>query len=355
MAKISEIEQVHISYLKEYENNAKIHTGEQIEALKRSIKEFGFLAPVLIDGEYNVIAGHGRIAAAKELGRKKVPCVKIDGLDEAHRRAYILADNRLSELGKWNMDLVAGELQGLQCNGLELDLTGFSTDNLKMPKIENNDGRYGDERERTLTTYNLHLIEDADTTKDFWQMPKLRRSDYIPDKLIGFNYAKTSKEKNAGIHFYIDDYQFERVWSYPEKYTDVLGEYSCILTPDFSLYSEMPMPMKIWNIYRSRMIGSYYQNKGFEVIPTISWAEPETFSFCFEGIEKGGIVSVSSIGVKEDKEAGKIWETGMKEMIRKIEPSAILLYGGMVDFNFGNSQVIEFQNDVVERWKQRYN
>ena len=115
----------------------------------------------------------------------------------------------------------------------------------------------------------------------------------------------------------------------------------------------MPMPMKIWNIYRSRQIGAYYQSQGIKVIPTISWAEPETFDFCFQGIPKGSIVSVSTIGVKRDEEAFKIWEDGMKAMIKAIEPSTILVYGGKLDFDYGNTKVIYFDNKVTKNWGER--
>ena len=186
-------------------------------------------------------------------------------------------------------------------------------------------------------------------------MPVIHNDNYIPNDLIGFNYAKTSKEKNVGIHFYIDDYQFERVWNSPEQYIDILKEYDCVLSPDFSLYMDMPMPMKIWNIYRSRQIGQYWQSQGIKVIPTISWAEKETFEFAFKGIEKGSIVSVSTIGVKRSKDALKIWQDGMDAMIEEIEPSTILVYGGKLDYDYGNIEVIYFNNKVTERMKNNEN
>lgn len=217
---------------------------------------------------------------------------------------------------------------------------------------EYDDGYYGDERERTNDAYNLPLIDYANLTNDFWQMPIIENNGYIPTDLIGFNYAKTSKNKSCGIHFYVDDYQFERVWNYPEKYIDVLLDYECILSPDFSLYMDMPMPMKIWNVYRSRFIGAYYQSKGITVIPTISWAEKETFEFCFRGIPKGSIVSISTIGVKRDKDALKIWTDGVTEMIKQIQPSTILVYGGMLEYNYGDIEVIYYENKVTENWKK---
>ena len=109
------------------------------------------------------------------------------------------------------------------------------------------------------------------------------------------------------------------------------------------------MPMKIWNIYRSRQIGQYYQSMGIKVIPTLSWAEPATFEFAFKGIPKGSIVSVSTIGVKRDENALKIWRDGMDAMIKEIEPSTILVYGGKLDYDYGNIQVLYFENKVTER------
>ncbi len=100
MAKIAKVQEVTTTKLVPYEKNAKIHGQGQIEKLKASIQEFGFLTPCLIDKDFNIIAGHGRVMAAKELGIEKVPCVFIEGLTEAQRKAYILADNKLGELGE---------------------------------------------------------------------------------------------------------------------------------------------------------------------------------------------------------------------------------------------------------------
>ena len=208
------------------------------------------------------------------------------------------------------------------------------------------------ERHKTNDAYNLDLIDFENSTNDFWQMPIIQNDNFIPDDIIGFNYAKSNKEHNVGIHFYLDDYQFERLWNNPSEYVDILKQYKCIFSPDFSLYLDMPMPMKIWNIYRSRQIGQFYQNQGIKVIPTISWAEEETFEFAFKGIPKGSIVSISTIGVKRNKEALKIWQDGMNAMIEEIEPSTILVYGGKLDYNYGDIQVKYYENKVTEKFKK---
>ena len=340
------IEKLKISSLIPYENNAKLHPQQQIDQIVASIKEFGFNDAIAIDENNVIIEGHGRWMALKQMGVDEVECIRLSHLTDEQKKAYILIHNKLTMNTGFDIPTLEMELQDIEA----VDMTEFGFD---MGFIFEEDGYYGDERERTNDAYNLGLAEQSDLTNDFWQMPIIKNDNFIPSDLTGFNYAKTNKEKNTGIHFYIDDYQFERVWNNPEKYVDVLMDYECILSPDFSLYMDMPMPMKIWNIYRSRQIGAFYQSQGIKVIPTISWAEPETFEFCFQGIPKGSIVSVSTIGVKQNKEALQIWEDGMREMIRRIEPSTILVYGGKLDFDYGNIKVIYFDNKVTKRWSEK--
>ena len=209
------------------------------------------------------------------------------------------------------------------------------------------------QRYRTNDLYNLDLIDDERLSKNYWQMPIIENNNFIPKDLIGFNFARISKDKCVGLHFYLDDYQFERLWNRPKEYIDILKQYECILSPDFSLYLDMPMPMKIWNIYRSRQLGQYYQQQGIKVIPTISWAEKETFKFCFEGIPKGSIVSISTVGIKKNKEALQIWKDGVDELIKKIKPSTILIYGGKIDYDYGEINVVYYKNKVIQDLKSR--
>ena len=352
------IDYIEIGKIKPYKKNARKHPKASIDAIKESINDFGMCDPIAVWGEDNIIIeGHGRLKALKELGYKEIPVIHLDHLTDEQRRAYTLAHNATASFSEWDFDLLPDELSSI----FDIDMSkwGFSfeeqdTEQEPVTEYEDeeiDDSYYGDERERTNKAYNLDLVDYDRLEKDFWQMPVIKNNGYIPEDLIGFNYAKTSEDKNVGIHFYVDDYQFERTWNAPEKYVEVLMEYDCILSPDFSLYMDMPMPMKIWNIYRSRFIGAYYQSKGLRVIPTISWAEKETFAFCFKGIPKGSIVSISTIGVKKDEEALQIWKDGVAEMIKQIEPSAILIYGGELEYDYGNIKTIYFNNKVTERWK----
>jgi ParB-like chromosome segregation protein Spo0J len=117
-----------------YDGNARTHSDKQIAQIAASIRTFGFLNPVLIGADSIVIAGHGRVAAAKRLGLGKVPTIELAHLNEAERRAYVIADNRLAELAGWDHDILAIELQALSELDLDFDLeiTGFETAELDL-------------------------------------------------------------------------------------------------------------------------------------------------------------------------------------------------------------------------------
>lgn len=119
-----------------YVNNARTHDESQITQIASSIQEFGFTNPVLIDKENTIIAGHGRLEAAKKLGMKEVPTICLDYLTEAQKKAYILADNRLAENAGWDMDLVSVDLNELLDMDFDIDLTGFDKTDILTADFE---------------------------------------------------------------------------------------------------------------------------------------------------------------------------------------------------------------------------
>ena len=121
----TEMQLVAVSKLIPYVNNARTHSAEQIMKLRSSLREFGFINPVIIDREFNVIAGHGRILAAKEEGILEVPCVFVDYLTEAQKKAYILADNRMAMDAGWDEELLRIEIEALRGEDFDIGLTGF--------------------------------------------------------------------------------------------------------------------------------------------------------------------------------------------------------------------------------------
>ena len=122
--------QVDINAIKPYENNARLHSSIQINQIMQSIKEFGFTNPLIIDTEYNLIAGHGRLEALKQLGIDEVDCIRLDHLTDEERKAYTLAHNKLTMNTDFDIDILRTELENLKELDFDLDLTGFNVDEL---------------------------------------------------------------------------------------------------------------------------------------------------------------------------------------------------------------------------------
>lgn len=145
--------------------------------------------------------------------------------------------------------------------------------------------------------------------------------------LQGFNYAlKEKNPENIGVHFFLHDYQFERVWNYPDRYTEVLSRFAFVLSPDFSPYSDMPKALKIYNVYRNRWCARYWQEYGITVIPTITWADDDSLSYCLNGVPKHSTIAISTMG--EGRWAK--WQSlrrNWNRIIQTLEPDTVLLYG----------------------------
>lgn len=191
-------------------------------------------------------------------------------------------------------------------------------------------------------TNNLNIV-DLDLLCGDFHIPQIKKDNIVlPSQFIGFNYLKsfTAPCLKYGIHFYLDDYQFERVWTRPTRYIKLLRKYACVLSPDFSLYTDMPLAMQIWNTYRSRLLGQYWQDNGINVIPTVSWSDERSYSFCFDGLPRRSVISVSTRGCVRQEEPRKLWQAGMAEAVRRLEPTKILIYGSKIEFDHGGSEVV---------------
>ena len=343
------IEYISIGKLTPNKKNARAHHADDIQCIKNSIEQFGMCGPIGVWGDDNIIVGgQGRLQALKELGYTEVPTIRLDFLSDEERRAYGIAHNKTAENSSWDFENLNAEMSDLS---VDFDFSNFgfiSSDDGDDDYKEITDEK-PNERIRTVNSYNLQLY-DEERAVGKYQMPLIDKSQIIPNELIGFNYMKSTQDHNVGIHCFIDDYQFERLWNSPQLYIDDILKFDCILTPDFSLYMDMPLAMKIWNVYRSRLLGQFWQDCGMEVIPTVQWAEPATYEFCFDGIPQNSVVAVSTIGVKKG-ESLAIWNDGMHEMIKRLKPQTILVYGGKLDFDYGSIDVRYFDNQVTERMK----
>ena len=157
------------------------------------------------------------------------------------------------------------------------------------------------------------------------------------DNWISFNYAKGCEEPEIhGVHFFIDDYQFVRIWKDPDRYINMLGKFQAVCTPDFSTYTDFPRAIQIYNHYRKHWLGAYWQMHGIRVIPTISWADRDSYEWCFDGEPEGYTVAVSSVGTQNNPETKQLFLDGYREMMARLQPSEIIMYGNVPDACQGN-------------------
>jgi len=175
-----------------------------------------------------------------------------------------------------------------------------------------------------------------------FDMPVIARQkiDTNSLELIRFSDVKADDENglHKTVHFFEWDFAFDEVWNNPEKYVNKLSNYKQILTPDFSMYADMPVPLQIYNNFRGKYLGAFFQGKGLTVIPTVNWSTSESYGFCFDGIEQGGVVAISTLGCSDNKTGFLL---GFKEMIRRIEPKLVINYAKAFDEMYKYVKIIE--------------
>ena len=326
-----------------YEKNARDNSAS-IPAIAESIKQFGFRGQIKLRSHDNpvIVAGHHRVAACKSLGWTEIPDENIcwcDDLSDEEVKALRLADNRTGEGGKWNKSLLREEVRAIK----SIDMGKLNFDFKSKTKA------YGAERLRTDDYYNLSIINRLHTSGKY-DMPILEAVDFVPTNLLPFNYAKTATDTNKTLHFFIDDYQFERLWNHPAKYLDLIKQFEAAIAPDFSLYFDMPRPMQMWCEYRSRALANYWQRNGVVVIPRLQWTDdPKSLEWCFDGLPKFGTYAVSTIACKRNQDMTNLWYEGIEIAIKKLRPKRLIVYGGTLPEKsvFGDIEVLEFKTNTA--------
>lgn len=171
-----------------------------------------------------------------------------------------------------------------------------------------------------------------------------------PNRLIAFSKAIKSEDYNQWVHFYEDDYQFERVWNKPKVYLPILGKFKGVITPDFSLYRDMPLVMQQWNTYRGKALGHWWQKNGLKVLPNVRFGDERTYSFCCNGIAKGSTVCIGSHGCIRIRDERQCFKKGLDFVVNEIKPSCIVIYGSAPDDVFVDLKekgiiILQFDSD----------
>lgn len=181
--------------------------------------------------------------------------------------------------------------------------------------------------------FHSFLFESA-TYAGEHEIPCVKPADAIPNRLISFSQSISCKDYDQWVHFYEDDFRFERIWNNPRKYLHILKKYKGVILPDFSLYRDMPLGMQIWNIIRSRAIGSWLSKNGVPVIPNVRYGDERTFRICCNGIPQGSIIAIGTKGNIKDRINRKILTDGLPVVVGIIRPRAIIVCGPAPDSIF---------------------
>ncbi len=210
-------------------------------------------------------------------------------------------------------------------------------------------------RRNCRDVFKSFLVKFAEYAGLF-EFPVIKTTQRVPNKLIPFSKALSSTDYDQWVHFYEDDYLFERLWNNPQKYLEKLSRFNGVILPDFSLYRDMPFVMQLWNIYRSRAIGCWLQNNGVTVIPNIRYGDKRTFRICCDGIGSGGVIAVGTHGTIKNKEDKRIFTEGLASVIKRLSPSVIIVYGSAPDDIFSVYRdsgilIINFESDYCMRMK----
>ena len=186
--------------------------------------------------------------------------------------------------------------------------------------------------------FKAFLVENANYDGNE-EIPCLTTSKHLPEKVIPFSKAISSKDYDCWIHFYEHDCDFERLWNKPHTYLPIIKKFKGIISPDYSLYYDMPLCMQIWNTYRGRALAHWLQENGVEVIPNVRWGDERTFELSCLGVESNKTIAVSTHGCIKTVDNKKMFIAGFDYVMNKLTPKTIIVYGRMPDKIFNLAQM----------------
>ncbi len=214
------------------------------------------------------------------------------------------------------------------------------------------------EKFNNYDVFHAFLVENAEFD-GYIELPVIKTSDNLPKKVVTFSKAMTKSltDFDCWVVFYEHDKEFERLWNNPKQYSDKLKKFKGVISPDFSLYRNMPLVMQMWNTYRGRALAVWLQNKDVEIIPNVRFGDERTFSFCFDGIEENKTVAVGTHGCIKRKEDKIFFKVSLARMVQRLSPKTIIVYGSAPDNIFKpykdmGINIIVFESEFSKSRKQ---
>lgn len=211
--------------------------------------------------------------------------------------------------------------------------------------------KFNSVRKGCKDVWNAFLVEFA-CYAGCYEFPVINGTNLVPNRMIRFSKAISSHDYNQWIHFYEDDYLFERLWRNPKKYLEILKKFNGVILPDFSIYRDMPLVMQLWNIYRSRAIGVWLQKNGVSVIVNIRYGDRRTYRCCCYGAPKHSVIAIGSHGTIKNVSDRKYFVDGLHVVVRILQPIVIVVYGSVPDeifdeYRLKGIKIVPFESDMA--------
>jgi len=344
-------------------DNARQHTVRNVNAIQESLGAFGQVEELIVQKGTNVIiAGHGRVMAMRKERIKKATVTLVE-CDDLTAKAIGIALNRTGDLGTWDESTLATVLKDLENNDM-VEGTTFTKREIdklvdKVLLEEHPEIPGSDLLDIDPTMEGVIELKDEvrfPTTSNYWEIPDLlpEMIPEIPDKIAVWlgdrTPAKEIKDSDAYIYIYPsdnvdkldfdktivalyeDDERFEGAWFYPADYAARLLKRNpyAVISPNFSLWLNMTKVEQLWNIYRSRWVGRYWQEAGLKVIPDANYGKEDTLEWCTSGIPVGAkTISFEVQSGRKEDHIKKMMQNCMVGVIERVKPETLLIYGGM--------------------------
>lgn len=211
---------------------------------------------------------------------------------------------------------------------------------------------------KNYDVFKAFLVENAEYD-GILELPIIKTSNFIPNKVITFSKAMAHRttDFNQWVMFYEHDKNFERLWHNPKQYLPKLKKFNGVISPDFSLYRNMPLIMQEWNTYRSRALANWLQYNGIEIIPNVRWNDERTYEFCFDGIEANKTIAVGTHGCIKSNADKAYFKRGLAELVKRLSPQNIIVYGAapkdiFKQYKDNGINIIHFESEISKAKRQ---
>ena len=320
-----------LSAIRPYPHNPR-RNDEAVAVVAESIKEYGFQNPIIVDREGVILAGHTRYRAAQRLHLKAVPVIVADELTAQQAREFRIVDNSTAEVAEWDLPVLSAELAQLSFDparfGLPMEL--LTPDEPEEPEAEPPQRDRPYKAERSWQNTQLSVFESDSP----YGIPAMAPVEPVPKGIVweGFNYALTeTRPAGKGLHFFLDDYQFERVWASPDRYLELLARFDYVIAPDFSQYGDWPGALNLYNHYRKMWCAAYWQEAGIRVIPYVIYRD-DLARWALDGIPAESPICMSSVSDMNHPRRVQQLRAEVQHVVDTLRPSQLLWYGTEPDW-----------------------